>query len=31
MKGSYAFIVYDEEKSAEDAKENLNGLNMGGL
>merc|ERR1712232_970736 len=29
--GSYAFIVFDDDKSAEDAMEQLNGLNMGGL
>jgi len=31
LKGSYAFVDYDEEKSAEDALENMNGVNMGGL
>ena len=31
MQGSYAFIVFDDDKSAEDAMEQLNGLDMGGL
>lgn len=31
LQGSYAFIVYDDDKSAEDAMAELNGLNMGGL
>jgi arginine/serine-rich splicing factor 7 len=31
QKGSYAFIEYDDDRDAEEAKENLHDVNMGGL
>ena len=31
LKGSYAFVEFDEEKQAEEAMENLKGVNIGGL
>merc|ERR1712194_383816 len=30
-RGSYAFIVFDDDKSAEEAMEQLQGLTLGGL
>lgn len=31
VQGSYAFIEYDDDRDAEEAKENLHDMNMGGL